>query len=560
MQENKPNDDDEGPRRPRPSILDEDEDEDDGSSVDYDTFLEEYEDTVPPMLSQSQRKSSHAVSFGVLSGGSSSLGDVSGGLSSGGMDGEALSSDDSLDLGDLVFDLDRSDRVATSRPRKGKIIHILTKSLNSLDVSARSRSNHKKKHVRHPSNNSGEKLQLSTSMNNNSVGQISKSSFRSNGKYDSESDEDLSYETDGTSASLAEDEGTAANAAVHVESASRQRMRLFLATFDDWLKRKIQYVYVFGIMYAFPICVAIFLREGVVAIFYMVSIGAIVFVNAWMLVELIASFSYTARQRKLHHSRPKINGQRRLGAIVAAYLPNELTVLIDTIRAVSQTIHELPEGTTLDIVLAHNGGKKEQRITLLESLRKVEPDLPPNVMVHELNVLSSTSKAENVNAGLAFFEELGSIRGKEFTQLAMYDADHQPIPEAWRYALETMQDQKANMVMGRCCVQDGLKYIAVEFDVLYAVAHAGGRCVRGFGFFGGSNGYWDYNTLVETGMDEGMLTEDVDSSFRAQAAGNRMTYDSTIVSYEESPPDFSSLFKQRLRWSQGWFEVSFDSA
>lgn len=110
--------------------------------------------------------------------------------------------------------------------------------------------------------------------------------------------------------------------------------------------------------------------------------------------------------------------------------------------------------------------------------------------------------------------------------------------------------------MGRCCVQDGLKYIAVEFDILYAVAHAGGRAVRGFGFFGGSNGYWDFKTLLETGMDEGMLTEDVDSSFRAQAAGHRMTYDPTIVSYEESPPDFSGLFKQRLRWSQGWYEVT----
>jgi cellulose synthase/poly-beta-1,6-N-acetylglucosamine synthase-like glycosyltransferase len=118
------------------------------------------------------------------------------------------------------------------------------------------------------------------------------------------------------------------------------------------------------------------------------------------------------------------------------------------------------------------------------------------------------------------------------------------------------------MVMGRCCcVRDGLKYIAVEFDILCAVAHAGGRHVRGFGFFGGSNnGYWNYDTLVETGMDEGMLTKDGDSSFRAQAADNRITYDSTIVSYEESPPDFSALFKQRLRWSQGWLEASFDSA
>ncbi|KAL3913560.1 MAG: hypothetical protein SGARI_000597 [Bacillariaceae sp.] len=261
--------------------------------------------------------------------------------------------------------------------------------------------------------------------------------------------------------------------------------------------------------------------------------------------------------RRIHHGlKPKIEGQRHLGSIVAAYLPNELSVLVDTVKAVSATIDELPEGTTMDIVLAHNGGKKEQRITFLEDLRKVERELPKGVMVHELNIVSSRSKAENVNAALGFLDELGRIRSQEITQVAMYDADHQPIPQAWRYALETIQVQKADMVMGRCCVQDGLKYIAVEFDVLYAVAHAGGRAVRGFGFFGGSNGYWDFKTLLETGMDEGMLTEDVDSSFRAQAAGHRMTYDPTIVSYEESPPDFSALFKQRLRWSQGWYEVT----
>ena len=341
------------------------------------------------------------------------------------------------------------------------------------------------------------------------------------------------------------------------EEAAQPRWRAFLVTADDWLKRKLQYVYVFIMLYAAPVCAAIYSPLYIITILYYSSIGCVIFVNIWMVCEAFCAFCYTAKQRKLHHSRPEIIGERRLGAIVAAYLPNELTVLIDTVRAVSRTIHELPEGTTLDIVLAHNGGKKEQRIALLEDLRKIEGDIPPNVKVHELNVLSSRSKAENVNAALAFFQELGSVRGNEFTQLAMYDADHQPIPEAWRYALETMQDQEADMVMGRCAVRDGLKTIAVEFDVMYAVAHAGGRCVRGFGFFGGSNGYWDYQTLVETGMDEDMLTEDIDASFRAQAAGHRMTYDPTIVSFEESPPDFLALFKQRLRWSQGWSEVAF---
>jgi hypothetical protein len=100
---------------------------------------------------------------------------------------------------------------------------------------------------------------------------------------------------------------------------------------------------------------------------------------------------------------------------------------------------ELPEGTTLDIVHFHGGDATKQRVALLKDLQKVEVELRPNVMVQELNVDHSTSKAEHVNAALGFLLELGKVRGKPFTQLSMYDADHRPIPQTWRYALETME-------------------------------------------------------------------------------------------------------------------------
>lgn len=337
---------------------------------------------------------------------------------------------------------------------------------------------------------------------------------------------------------------------------ARRREGSFCRTTDDWLRRKLQYLYMIVALYVTPIAVAVFAPLHWVSFLYFFSLSCIAFVNVWMICEGILSFYYTWKQRNLHRSSPALKGKRCLCAIIAAYLPNELTVLVETVRAIATQIECLPAGTTLDIVLSHNGGSKEQRMALLEDLRKIESEIPDQVIVHELFVVSSNSKSENVNGALAFFEELSQKRGNEFTQIAMYDADHQPIPAAYRYALETMQDQNADMVMGRCCVRDGYKFIAIEFDIIYSVSHAGGCMVRGFGFFGGSNGYWDYKTLQETGMDEGMLTEDIDSSFRAQAAGHRMTYDPTIVSYEEAPPTLLALFKQRLRWSQGWCEVT----
>jgi len=98
--------------------------------------------------------------------------------------------------------------------------------------------------------------------------------------------------------------------------------------------------------------------------------------------------------------------------------------------------------------------------------------------------------------------------------------------------------------------------IAAEFDTLYGVNHAGGEVIHGFAFFGGTNGFWKFDLLDEIRMDTSMLTEDVDSAFRSLASGAHVVYDPMVVSYEEAPPSFQILIKQRLRWTQGWSEVA----
>ena len=98
--------------------------------------------------------------------------------------------------------------------------------------------------------------------------------------------------------------------------------------------------------------------------------------------------------------------------------------------------------------------------------------------------------------------------------------------------------------------------IAAEFDTLYGVNHAGGEVIHGFAFFGGTNGFWKFDLLDEIRMDTSMLTEDVDSAFRSLASGANVVYDPMVVSYEEAPPSFQILIKQRLRWTQGWSEVA----
>jgi cellulose synthase/poly-beta-1,6-N-acetylglucosamine synthase-like glycosyltransferase len=96
----------------------------------------------------------------------------------------------------------------------------------------------------------------------------------------------------------------------------------------------------------------------------------------------------------------------------------------------------------------------------------------------------------------------------------------------------------------------------VEFETIYAVAHPGRAKAHDFGIFGGSNGYWATNALRETRMQASMLTEDIDSGIRALFDGRRLVNDPGLLSYELAPTSVSALWRQRLRWSQGWFQVS----
>ncbi len=53
-----------------------------------------------------------------------------------------------------------------------------------------------------------------------------------------------------------------------------------------------------------------------------------------------------------------------------------------------------------------------------------------------------------------------------------------------------------------------------------------------------------------------MLTEDIDSSIRTVTGGHRIKTDPLIISRELAPTTLSALWNQRMRWAQGWFQVS----
>ncbi|WP_432488491.1 response regulator [Kineococcus sp. SYSU DK018] len=231
----------------------------------------------------------------------------------------------------------------------------------------------------------------------------------------------------------------------------------------------------------------------------------------------------------------------RASAIIAAYLPNEALTIVETVEAF--LAQDYPG--ELQVVLAYNGPDRLPVEDALEAIAARDPRFVP------LRVDASTSKAQNVNAGLAV------VTG-EF--VGVFDADHHPDPTSFRRAWRWLGGGY-DVVQGHCVVRNGgaswvSRTTAVEFESIYAVSHPGRARLHGFGVFGGSNGYWRTDLLRRTRMHGFMLTEDIDSSLRVVEDGGLIANDPALLSRELAPTTLAAVWNQRMRWAQGWFQVS----
>jgi len=146
--------------------------------------------------------------------------------------------------------------------------------------------------------------------------------------------------------------------------------------------------------------------------------------------------------------------------------------------------------------------------------------------------------------------------------VGIFDADHHPdkgsFIRAWKWLAET-----CDIVQGHCLVRNHdasfvARMVAVEFEAIYAVSQPGRTRLSGFGVFGGSTGYWKPELLRQTRMRGFMMTEDIDSSMRVTEKGSVIVTDPLLISRELAPGTLKALWNQRMRWSQGWFQVSLE--
>ncbi|HEY6113505.1 MAG TPA: glycosyltransferase [Gaiellaceae bacterium] len=273
----------------------------------------------------------------------------------------------------------------------------------------------------------------------------------------------------------------------------------------------------------------------ITSVVYLMVVGALAFTALAIWVECLAAY----RPRR----PPETPGGRYppASAVIAAFLPNEADTIVETVEAFLE--HDYNQ---LQVILAYN---TPEDLPVEQDLRAIAVRDPRFV---PMRVNWSRSKAQNVNAALA------QVTG-EF--VAVFDADHHPAPGSFRRAWHWLSNG-VDVVQGHCVVRNGedgviQKLVATEFEAIYAVAHPGRARIHGFGIFGGSNGYWRTSVLKQTRLRAFMLTEDIDSSIRVLADGGRIVSDPGLVSTELAPDGVPALWGQRLRWAQGWSQVSF---
>ncbi|KAH6691149.1 nucleotide-diphospho-sugar transferase [Leptodontidium sp. MPI-SDFR-AT-0119] len=328
----------------------------------------------------------------------------------------------------------------------------------------------------------------------------------------------------------------------------------FFTTVSDGVQDWTPFVMVFS-YFAFSICIYMVAPSGVMKVFWFIYLMTNTYIATATVVEALMSIGPFHDSKKAASKVEKKNwifptpdaDLDILDIIFVAYLPNEQDIIMDRIYYLLEKI-VYPRDKLRINILYNTPFPIEPLESQMSQLTMKFPEL------RVIKVPGSKSKADNIN----YYCNLNT--GAHVS--AIYDCDHYPHPYGPRWAMERFATSKSvDIVQGRCVIFNAnvnllTAMISVEFDKIYAVSHPGRSAMFDFGLFCGSNGFWRTSLLRELRMDESMLTEDIDSALRAFGRGANVVHDLNVTSFELAPTTLSGFWKQRLRWSQGWFQAT----
>jgi cellulose synthase/poly-beta-1,6-N-acetylglucosamine synthase-like glycosyltransferase len=139
----------------------------------------------------------------------------------------------------------------------------------------------------------------------------------------------------------------------------------------------------------------------------------------------------------------------------------------------------------------------------------------------------------------------------------VFDADHEPEPNALRRLVRHFRDQQVGAVMGRCVIRNGedstmATTVFVDFLSGYLVNEYGRQALFELPAYGGANCAVRMSTLRGLGgWNLETVTEDTDLTLRVLISGQRVRYDVSAIDYEEAVVTARRFWTQRYRWARG---------
>jgi 1,2-diacylglycerol 3-beta-glucosyltransferase len=170
-----------------------------------------------------------------------------------------------------------------------------------------------------------------------------------------------------------------------------------------------------------------------------------------------------------------------------------------------------------------------------------------------LTVLHRAPGAGGGKSG-ALNEALGEV---DADVVLVFDADHEPEPNALRRLVRHFRDPQVGAVMGRCVIRNGAESsmattVFVDFLSGYLVNEYGRQALFELPAYGGANCAVRMSTLRALGgWNPGTVTEDTDLTLRVLLGGQRVRYDVTAIDYEEAVVTARRFWTQRYRWARG---------
>jgi cellulose synthase/poly-beta-1,6-N-acetylglucosamine synthase-like glycosyltransferase len=146
--------------------------------------------------------------------------------------------------------------------------------------------------------------------------------------------------------------------------------------------------------------------------------------------------------------------------------------------------------------------------------------------------------------------------------VAVFDADSVPDPLALLKAAEYFKEEKVAAVQGKTQSLNSMENMLTQFisyeEAVWCEAYLRGKdTLNLFVHLRGSCQFIRRIVLEKLeGFSEDFLSEDMEISAKLVDNGYRIRYASDVLSWQESPSNLKTLFKQRTRWFRGTMEVA----